>query len=147
MARPLRIEYEGALKRYCAYFIRPFPSTEGFSAYRFPGIFVHIPLFLMFLFIGLYLNLDTTWLRPFIALYIVLGLYLGRDIAIYAHYNPLITLAVILLIIFSPSLVTQVLNPLKTALGREFTLFALLIDLGTLAAFVIYARYRTREEP
>ena len=129
------------MKRYGAYFIRPFPSTEGFSAYRFPGIFVHIPLFLIFLFIGFYLNLDTTWLRPFIALYIVIGLYLGRDIAIYAHYNPLITLAVILLIIFSPSLITKVLQPLKTVAGWEFPFFSLLIDLGALVAFVYYVYY------
>lgn len=135
------------LKRYGEYFQRPFPGTQGFSAYRFPGILVHIPLFLMFLFIGLYLNLGTPWLRPFIVMYIVVGLYLGRDIAIYAHYLPLITLAVILLIIFSPSLITKVLQPLKTALGREFPYFSLLMDLGALAAFVYYVRYRVKAEP
>jgi len=128
------------LKRYGAYFIRPFPRTEGFSAYRFPGILVHIPLFLVFLYIGLYLNLGTVWLRPFIVLYIVIGLYLGRDIAIYAHYNPLITLAVILLIIFSPSLITKVLQPLKMALGETFPFVALVLDLFCLAAYTFYVR-------
>ena len=128
------------LKRYGAYFIRPFPSTQGFSAYRFPGILVHLPLFLVFLFIGLYLNLGTTWLWPFIVLYIVIGLYLGRDIAIYAHYNPLIILAVICLIIFSPSLANSALKPLKTALGETFPFFALVLDLGILAAYTFYVR-------
>jgi len=94
----------------------------------------------MFLFIGLYLNLGTPWLRPFIILYIVIGLYLGRDIAVYAHYNPLITVAVVLLIIFSPSLITKVLQPLKTALGETFPFFALVLDLGCLAAYTFYVR-------
>jgi hypothetical protein len=129
------------LKRYGAYFIRPFPSTEGFSAYRFPGMLVHLPLFLIFLFIGLYLNMGTPWLRPFIILYIVIGLYLGRDIAIYAHYNPLIILAVICLIIFSPSLATSALKPLKTALGETFPFFAFVLDLSTLAAYTYYIRF------
>ena len=128
------------LKRYGAYFIRPFPSTQGFSAYRFPGMLVHLPLFLIFLFIGLYLNLGTPWLRPFIILYLVIGLYLGRDIAIYAHYNPLITVAIIVLIIFSPSLITKVLQPLKTASDETFPFFALVLDLGCLAAYTFYVR-------
>jgi hypothetical protein len=133
------------LKKYGAYFIRPFPGTQGFSAYRFPGILVHIPLFLILLYIGLYLNLGTPWLRPFILLYIVIGLYLGRDIAVYAHYVPLITLAVILLIIFSPSLITKVLQPLKMALGETFPFFALVLDLGCLAAYTFYVRAWVRK--
>jgi len=128
------------LKRYGAYFIRPFPSTQGFSAYRFPGILIHLPLFLIFLFIGLYLNLGTPWLRPFIILYIVIGLYLGRDIALYVHYYPLIIVAVICLIIFSPALITKVLQPLRTSLGETFPFLALVLDLGILAAYTYYVR-------
>ena len=101
---------------------------------------VHLPLFFIFLFLGLYLNLGTTWLWPFIVLYIVIGLYLGRDIAIYAHYNPLIILTVILFIIFSPSLITKVLQPLRTAFGRGFPFFSLCLDLGALAAYTFYVR-------
>jgi hypothetical protein len=133
------------LKRYAAYFIRPFPSTQGFSAYRFPGILVHLPLFLIFLFIGLYLNLGTPWLWPFLALFIVIGLYLGRDIAIYAHYNPLIILVVILIIVFSPVLITKCLHPLRTALGETFPFFALVLDLGCLAAYTFYVRSWVRK--
>jgi len=101
---------------------------------------VHLPLFLIFLFIGLYLNLGTPWLRPFIILYLVIGLYLGRDVAIYAHYNPLITVAIIVLIIFSPALITKVLQPLKTASDGTFPFFALVLDLGCLAAYTFYVR-------
>ena len=134
------------VKRYGAYFIRPFPGTQGFSAYRFPGMLVHLPLFLIFLFIGLYLNLGTPWLRPIIILYIVIGPYLGRDIAIYAHYNPLIILAVICLIILSPFLINSALKPLKTALGATFPFFALVLDLGILAAYTYYVRSLVTKE-
>jgi len=134
------MEVELILKNYAAYFIKPFPSTQGFAAYRFPGMLVHLPLFFIFLFLGLYLNLVTPWLRPFIALYIVIGLYLGRDIAIYAHYNPLIILAVICMVILSPFLITSALKPFKMTLGGTFPLFALVLDLGCLAAYTLYVR-------
>src|SRR4030042_3139931 len=129
------MEVELILKNYASYFIKPFPSTQGFAAYRFPGILLHVPLFFIFLFLGLYLNLGTTWLWPFIVLYIVIGLYLGRDIAIYAHYNPLITVAIIVLIIFSPALITKVLQPLRTALDGVFPFFSLCLDLGCRPAY------------
>jgi hypothetical protein len=101
---------------------------------------LHIPLFLIFLFLGLYLNLGTTWLWPFIVLYLVIGLYLGRDIAIFAHYYPLIIVAVILIIVFSPVLITKCLHPLRTAFGETFPFFALVLDLGCLAAYIFYVR-------
>ena len=133
------------VNQYVAYFARPFPRTEGFSAYRFPGVFVHIPLFFIFLYLGLYLNWGTPELRPFMLLYFILGLYVGRDIAVYAHYMPLITLAVILLIIFSPSLITRVLEPLKMSLGGFFPFFSFCLDLVTLAAYTFYVRSWVRK--
>ena len=133
-------------KHYAAYFARPFPRTGGFSAYRFPGLFVHIPLFFIFLYLGLYLNWGTPGLRAFMILYLILGLYVGRDIAVYAHYMPLITLAVVAVLIFSPSLVKGVLMPLKTSLGSSFPVFAALVDIAALAAFVWYVRRWIRKE-
>jgi len=128
------------VKHYAAYFARPFPRAEGFSAYRFPGVFVHIPLFFIFLYLGLYLNWGTPELRPFMILYLILGLYVGRDIAIYAHYMPLLILALVALVIFAPSLVKGVLMPLKASLGSSFFVFAALVDITTLAVFVWYVR-------
>jgi hypothetical protein len=75
-----------------AYFRSPFPSSKGFSAYRMPGIAVHGPLFFAFLFVGLFLCGPHAVLRPFLIVWILAGLYLGRDIAIYCHYAPLLTL-------------------------------------------------------
>jgi hypothetical protein len=73
-------------------------------------------------------------------LYVVIGLYLWRDIAVYAHYNPLVILTVLLLIIFSSALITKVLAPLRIALGETLPFFALVLDLGILAAYTFYVR-------
>jgi hypothetical protein len=128
-------------KEYVGYFARPFPRTGGFSAYRFPGMFVHIPLFFIFLYLGFYLNWETPALRPFMLLYLILGIYVSRDIAIYAHYMPLLILAVLAVLIFSPSLVKGVLMPLKASLGSAFPTFAMLVDIAALVAFVWYVRH------
>ncbi|MGE5323407.1 MAG: hypothetical protein ACM3SW_11120 [Actinomycetota bacterium] len=74
-----------------AYFRVPFPSREGFSAYRSPGLAAHIPFFLLLLFLGLML----CGLSPLLAVWAVAGLYLGRDIAILCHYAPLLFLVLL----------------------------------------------------
>ena len=74
------------------YFRAPFPSQKGFSAYRMPGIAVHGPLIFAFSFAGFVLCWPHPILRAFLIVWVLAGLYLGRDIAILCHYNPLITL-------------------------------------------------------
>ena len=77
------------------YLRRPFPKAEGFSAYRFPGLIVHLPIVLLFLVLGASLTLAEPYLWPLFLIYLAAGLYLGRDLAILAHYNLLITLVVL----------------------------------------------------
>jgi hypothetical protein len=74
------------------YFRSPFPSTEGFSAYRMPGGAVHLPLILAASLVGLFLCSPHPMLRPLVAVWMLAGLYLGRDLTILCHYNPLLTL-------------------------------------------------------
>src|SRR5260370_42535670 len=74
------------------YFRAPFPSTQGFSAYRMPGVAVHGPLILSSAVVGFFLCWPHPLLRPLLIFWILAGLYLGRDIAILCHYNPLLTL-------------------------------------------------------
>jgi hypothetical protein len=74
------------------YFRSPFPSTQGFSAYRMPGMAVHGPLFLAFTLVGFLLCWPQPMMRPLIPLWALAGLYLGRDLAIFCHYSPLLTL-------------------------------------------------------
>lgn len=75
-----------------SYFRSPFPSTKGFSAYRMPGVAVHGPLILSFSVVGVLLCWPHSVLRPLLIFWVLAGVYLGRDITILCHYNPLLTL-------------------------------------------------------
>jgi hypothetical protein len=76
------------------YFSAPFPRATGFSAYRTPGYTVHLPLIVMCVLIGLALADGGRAALPLVLMCLIVGVYPGRDVAIVAHYNPLITLAV-----------------------------------------------------
>ena len=76
---------------FLSYFRSPFPSREGFSAYRMPGAAVHGPLILAFSLVGFFLCWPHTTLRPLFVVWILAGVYLGRDITIRCHYYPLLT--------------------------------------------------------
>jgi hypothetical protein len=77
---------------WLSYFRRPFPSSEGFSAYRMPGVAVHVPLLFVFTLTGFSLCWQHLFERPFMIVWVLAGLYLGRDIAVYCHYAPVLTL-------------------------------------------------------
>jgi|SRR5947209_6045955 len=88
-----------------SYFRSPFPSTAGFSPYRMPGTAVHGPFIISFAFLGFCLCWPHLMLRPFLIVWLLAGIYLGRDIAILCHYNPLLTLlswAAFVVILFKP---------------------------------------------
>lgn len=72
------------------YFRVPFPSRQGFSAYRSPGLAAHIPLFIVFSLSGLLL----CGAGPLLLVWMVAGLYLGRDVAIICHYAPVLLLVI-----------------------------------------------------
>jgi hypothetical protein len=78
-----------------AYFARPFPSRKGSSAYRSPGPVVHIAAWAMISFLGLALSLPHGYFGWVSLLWLVAGLYLARDLAIYCHYLPVLTLPVL----------------------------------------------------
>ncbi|PYP87947.1 MAG: hypothetical protein DMG65_15960 [Candidatus Angelobacter sp. Gp1-AA117] len=88
-----------------SYFRSPFPSTAGFSAYRMPGMAVHAPLILSFSVVGFFLCWPHEMLRPLLLVWVLGGVYLGRDITILCHYNPLLTLlswAAFGIVVFAP---------------------------------------------
>jgi hypothetical protein len=90
---PLRlISFCGGGLSVLSYFRSPFPSTKGFSAYRMPGVAVHGPLIFSSAFVGFLLCWPHPMLRPLMIVWMLAGLYLGRDITILCHYNPLLTL-------------------------------------------------------
>lgn len=121
------------------YLRHPFPKAKGFSAYRFPGLIVHLPIALLFLVLGASLTLSEPYLWPLLLLYLVAGIYLGRDLAILAHYNPLITLAVlggIIWLIASPDTLRALLS------GSRNPILSLAITLSVAAGFGAWVRWR-----
>ncbi len=101
--------YKGELS-VLSYFRSPFPSTKGFSAYRMPGVAVHGPLIFSFTSVGFLLCWPHLMLRPFLIVWLLAGVYLGRDIAILCHHNPLLTLiswAAFAAVLFKPGAIAR----------------------------------------
>lgn len=76
------------------YFRKPFPSQQGFSAYRFPGIAAHLPFLAALSVTGVLLCGSTPALRPLVLVWMVAGLFIGRDVAIVCHYAPFLVLLI-----------------------------------------------------
>lgn len=120
------------------YFRSPFPRAEGFSAYRMPGIVVHLPIIFFFIWLGAGLAFGDPWLYPLFLVYLVIGVYFGRDVAILAHYIGLITIGVvggaIVFINYAPSppqLGLLASASVTAAIGVVFALYvSWYIDLG-----------------
>jgi hypothetical protein len=72
------------------YFRSPFPSRQGFSAYRFPGPAAHLPLFFIFALTGFLLCGPGLLLL----IWLIAGLYIGRDVAVFSHYAPVLLLVI-----------------------------------------------------
>jgi hypothetical protein len=120
-----------------SYFRSPFPSREGFSAYRMPGALVHGPLILTTTLAGFFLCWPHPVLRPLLIIWVLAGVYLGRDITILCHYNPLLTL------LSWAAFAVVLVNPARLAsFGRShFTAPAILSAiLGAIVLLVAFAK-------
>lgn len=124
------------------YLASPFPKATGFSPYRFPGLIVHLPVMSLFLLVGARLTFWHPILYPLFLAHLFAGIYMGRDIAIFGHYNPLITIGVITAFLWGVSSLKTVLAILPRAGDWLPSL------LGTLAVAVLFGfwvRWRIRE--
>ena len=72
------------LSRALALLPSPFPKAEGFSAYRMPGVLVHGPVILLFVWVGARLCLGEPWTYAPVIVDLIAGIYLGGDLAILA---------------------------------------------------------------
>jgi len=125
------------------YLRHPFPSRQGFSAYRFPGLIVHVPIALFFVVLGSSLTLWDPYLWPLLLIYLLVGLYLGRDLAIFAHYHLLITLAVIggiIALMASPDTLRALLS------GSRNPVLSFAVTLSVAAGFFAWVRWRIGTE-
>ncbi|MFZ2447201.1 MAG: hypothetical protein WAW37_12655 [Syntrophobacteraceae bacterium] len=128
---------------YFLYFRSPFPSRAGFAAYRFPGLLVHVPVMVSCLFWGGFLSVSSAGFLFYPLCYLFVGLYAGRDLAILAHYHPLLTpLILAAAIVGAPSLnrANRLLleRALNDYLGIGFDLFPMAVTLAVLAFFALY---------
>jgi len=124
-----------------SYFRSPFPSTRGFSAYRMPGVAVHGPLIFSAAFVGFLLCWPHPMLRPLLIVWVLAGLYLGRDIAILCHYNPLLTLvswAAFGIVLFKPGPIAR--------FGTSHVVIPALLSIVVGAILFFVALAATREE-
>jgi hypothetical protein len=129
------------MKIWWSYFSRPFPSTQGFSAYRFPGMLVHLPVMMFIMVLGFLLCASHTWLWPLIPFYIIIGLYIGRDLAIYSHYNLLIILAVIAGLVFLPFYAASIRDFIAAIAVPICGLYSFLISIVIIIGFYFYVRH------
>jgi hypothetical protein len=123
-----------------SYFRSPFPSTAGFSAYRMPGIAVHGPFLALCVLLGFFLCWPHPTLRPLLIVWVIAGLYLGRDIAILCHYSPILTLvswAAFGLVFFN-------LRPIAQ-FGASSVAFSALLSAAVGTMLVLVAFRMTRE--
>jgi hypothetical protein len=123
-----------------AYFRSPFPSTQGFSAYRLPGMAVHGPLIFACTFVGLFLCWPHPTLRPLLVVWVLAGLYLGRDIAVLCHYYPLLTLiswAASALVLFRPAPIAS--------FGRSHLVIPAMLSAGAATLLFLVAFAMTRK--
>ncbi len=81
------IEEKGKESALLPYFRQPIPPTGGFSPARNTFGIVQVPVIFLFTAIGFFLCWGDVWLRPLISIYFVVGLYIGRDWTIAAHYG------------------------------------------------------------
>jgi hypothetical protein len=131
----------GAEVSVLSYFRSPFPSTKGFSAYRMPGVAVHGPLIFTFVFVGFFLCWPHPMLRPLLIIWVLGGLYLGRDFTILCHYSPLLTLiawGASAVVLFRPAPILR--------FGASHVLISAMLSVGLGAVLFLVAFKMTREE-
>lgn len=123
------------------YFRRPFPSQEGFSAYRSPGLAAHLPFLVALSATGVLLCGSNATLRPLVLVWFVAGLFLGRDVAIVCHYAPFLVL-----LIWAAMYAVIAESQRLGGLGRRHPAAGLLLTFLLIAMQIWIARRSTRAE-
>lgn len=133
------------LLRYLGYFAAPIPSREGLSSYRFPGLYAHVPVALWLVAVGVNVTLWHPALWPLFPLYLVAAVYVGRDIALMAHSNLVLLLAVVVGFVWAaadPKSWSAVFLPPTGSLWTS-----LLVSAALAAGFAWWVRWMWGKEP
>jgi hypothetical protein len=107
-----------------------------------PGVAVHGPLIFAFSLVGFFLCWPHPILRPLLVVWVLAGLYLGRDIAILCHYTPLLILicwAASAVVLFRPASIVR--------FGAAHVLLSALLSaaVGTILFGVAFAMTREKD--
>jgi hypothetical protein len=105
-----------------------------------PGAAVHGPLILAATAVGFFLCWPHPMLRPLLVIWMLTGLYLGRDIAILCHYTPLLTLvtwAASALVLLRPGPIAN--------FGRSHAVVAAVLSAAVGLVLLLVAWAATRE--
>ncbi len=104
-----------------------------------PGIAVHIPLLVAGVLAGFLLCWPHSILRPLLMVWVLAGLYLGRDLAIFCHYAPPLTLvalaAVMTVFVKAPSI---------AKFGASHAAIPAVLSIAVAAVFIVHI-YRSRK--
>jgi hypothetical protein len=106
-----------------------------------PGVAVHGPMILASALVGFLLCWPHAVLRPLTIIWVLAGLYLGRDIAVLCHYNGLLTL-----ICWSGSAVVLIKPGPIARFGASHIVISALLSaaVGTVLFLVAFAMTRER---
>ncbi len=100
---------------------------------------VHLPLLAGCIFVGFLLCWPHPVLRPLLAVWVLAGLYLGRDLAIFCHYAPPLTLvalaAVMTVFVKAPSI---------AKFGASHVAIPAVLSIAVAAVFIAHV-YRSRK--
>lgn len=138
---------------WLGYLLAPLPYSAGFTAYRFPGVVIHFPMAILVHLIGLTLTFGAdpiVHLFPFnlyftCLLFALIGITVGRDLALFCHYQPLLFIGLIALIILAASNPHALIDGLDAFRDSIVLLtgnlpYLLTVELISLLAFTWYVR-------
>jgi len=112
------------------YLRRPVPSRRGFGPYRSPGPAVHLPVTLFLLApVGIFGGGHPLWVA-LLVLQLVPALYLGRDVAIWAHYFPPLAWAVYALALAALTVLLPTLSDWRAHHAESAHLLPAVLPLG-----------------
>ena len=118
--------------KYIRYFKAPLFGVSASTAYNLPNSLVHIPVIVMLVYIGIYIC--GAALKPLLAVYFVVALYMSRDMVIMSYKN--MNLPVAIWSIFVPFLFFK--DNVSAALTFNSAQDSITVTLVLLACFLIY---------
>ncbi len=118
--------------KYIRYFKRPLYGVSASTTYNLPNSAVHIPVIFMLIYAGVYIC--GAALKPMLALYFVMALYLARDLMIMSYNDK--TVPVVLWAAFVPFIFFK--KEVAEYLTFNSSQDSITVTLALLAGFLIY---------